>query len=92
MLKKIILILMVLVSTGFGMSLEKLNSASKEELMQFNGIGEKRADTIIEERHKGEFKSYEDLAKRVKGIGKRVIANIKGDIKNSQGVKKNKEK
>ncbi len=73
-------ILILSVSTLFGMSLNKLNTASKAELMEISGIGEKKADAIIKERRKGKFKSYEDL-QRVEGIGKETAKNVKNDVK-----------
>jgi len=75
-------------SVLFGMSLSKLNSAGKEDLMQINGIGEKKAAAIIKERKKGKFKSYEDLSARVDGIGAQTAANIKNDVKAGEKVKK----
>jgi len=75
-------------SALFGMSLGKLNSAKKEELMQINGIGEKKAAAIIKERKKGKFKSYDELVSRVDGIGIQTAANIKNDIKSGAQVKK----
>jgi competence protein ComEA len=79
MIKAIILSLLVLASSSFGMSLSKLNSASKEELMQISGIGEKKAAAIIKERRKGKFKSFEDL-QRVDGIGEQIASNVKHDV------------
>jgi len=47
MFKKVMAGVLVLsVSTLFGMSLNKLNTASKAELMEISGIGEKKADAI----------------------------------------------
>lgn len=91
MVKKIVLIAALLFSGSYGMSLSKLNSASKEELMQINGIGEKKAAAIVKARKKGKFKSYEDLISRVDGIGAQTAANIKNDIKAGDKVKKIKK-
>ncbi len=79
---------MVLASASFGMSLSKLNSASKEELMQINGIGEVKAAAIMKERRKGKFKSFEDLSSRVEGIGEQTAANIKNGVKVGETPKK----
>ena len=64
----------------FAMSVDELNKASKEELMTINGIGEAKADAIIAERSKENFKSVDDVT-RVKGIGSKLAENVKNDIK-----------
>ena len=74
-------------SSLFAMSLSALNSASKAELMEINGIGEVKAAAIIKERRKGKFKSFEDV-QRVEGIGEQTADNIKRGVKSSEGVKK----
>ena len=79
--------LVLATSTLFGMSLSKLNSASKAELMEINGIGEVKAAAIIKERRHGKFKSFDDV-QRVEGIGDQTAANIKNDVKSSADVKK----
>lgn len=92
MFQKIITGFLVLAtSTVFGMSLNQLNSASKEELMEINGIGEKKADAIIVERKKGAFKSFEDF-QRVDGIGEQTAANVQNDVKSAADVKKVEKK
>ena len=88
MLKKIVAGLMLLASLSFGMSLSKLNSATKVELMAINGVGEVKAAEIIKQRRKGKFKSFADLQERVDGIGEQTAANIKGGVKNAADVKK----
>ncbi|WP_294958133.1 helix-hairpin-helix domain-containing protein [Sulfurovum sp.] len=79
--------LILAASALFGMSLNQLNTASKADLMQINGIGEKKADAIIKERRKGKFKSFEDF-QRVEGIGMQTAANVKNDVKSAADVKK----
>jgi len=61
----------------FGMSLSQLNGASKAELMEINGIGESKADAIMKAR---KFKSFDDVLK-VKGVGEKLVSNIKNDVK-----------
>jgi competence protein ComEA len=91
MLKKVIAgFLVFAASTVFGMSLNKLNSASKAELMEINGIGEAKASAIIKERKKGKFKSFEDF-QRVEGIGKETAKNVKNDVKMKKEPKSSKK-
>ena len=57
-----------------------INSATKEDLMTLSGIGESKADDIINYRNtNGGFKNIEDI-KNVKGIGDAVFAKIKDRI------------
>lgn len=57
-----------------------INTATLEELMSLDGIGESKAKAIIEYREKnGEFKVLEDLLK-VNGIGEGLFAKIKENI------------
>jgi len=90
MLKKVIAgCLVIATSSLFGMSLNQLNSASKAELMEINGIGDAKASAIVKERKKGKFKSFEDF-QRVEGIGEQTAKNVKNDVKIKKDVKKKK--
>ena len=53
-----------------------LNNASLDELMTLNGIGEKKAQAIIEYRKKHSFKSIEEILE-VDGIGTVTYEKIK---------------
>lgn len=80
MIKKITIALLVCATTtAFAMSINEVNKASKEELMKINGIGEKKADAIIEQRKNSSFKSFEDL-ETVKGVGPSLSKNIQDDV------------
>lgn len=57
-----------------------INSASLSELQNINGIGEVKAQSIIDYREKsGGFKSIEDI-KNVEGIGDKTFEKIKDKI------------
>lgn len=57
-----------------------LNKATKEELMTLPGVGESKAENIINYRQEnGNFESIEEL-KNVKGIGDSIFEKIKANI------------
>jgi competence protein ComEA len=57
-----------------------INTATVEELMSLKGIGEKKAESIVEYREEiGSFATIDEL-KGVKGIGDKVFNKIKNRI------------
>ena len=57
-----------------------INTATASELMELDGIGEVRAQAIIDYRNKyGDFQRIEDIM-AVKGIGEKIYAGLKDFI------------
>src|SRR5436190_20461439 len=57
-----------------------VNTATKEELTTLKGIGDAKAQAIIDYRTKnGPFKTVDDLD-NVKGIGPGILGKIKNDV------------
>ncbi|MEM7026851.1 MAG: ComEA family DNA-binding protein [Pseudomonadota bacterium] len=57
-----------------------INTADKESLMMLTGVGEKRAEAIINYRDQnGPFKSVDELA-NVKGIGEGTLDKYKDKL------------
>jgi competence protein ComEA len=65
---------------GVAVAAVNINTATKEELTSLRGIGEKRAQDIIDYRTKnGPFKSVDDL-ERVPGIGPGIMKQIRSQV------------
>ncbi|WP_418185070.1 ComEA family DNA-binding protein [Aliarcobacter vitoriensis] len=87
-MKKFMVLLMLCSSFLFAINLQ---TASKEELMGIKGIGEKKAEQILEYRKVNSIKSPEDL-RNIKGFGDSIINNVKNDVKAKGSSNKNDEK
>ena len=83
-MKKLLLaIVMGLALCGAAIAAVNINTATKEELTSLKGIGDKRAQDIIDYRTKnGPFKSVDDLEK-VPGIGPGTMKQIRSDLTTS---------
>jgi competence protein ComEA len=80
-MKKLLLLLAAfLLSVGTALAAINVNTANQKELESIKGIGPVKAKAILDYRAKnGPFKSIDDLDK-VKGIGKKTIAEIRPQI------------
>jgi competence protein ComEA len=66
--------------SGAALAVVNINTATKEELTTLKGVGDKRAQEIIDYRKKnGNFKSVDDLQK-VPGIGPGLMKQIRTDV------------
>ena len=76
----ILALVMCLVLAGIAAAAVNINTASKEELTSLKGVGDKRAQEIIDYRKKnGDFKSVDDLEK-VPGIGPGIMKQIRSQV------------
>src|SRR5262249_37939729 len=73
MLKKILVILALLYAAASFAPVD-VNKATAAELDAIKGIGPVMSQRIIDERKKGDFKNWDDLVTRVKGIGSSTAA------------------
>jgi competence protein ComEA len=69
MLKKILAVAAMLFYAAVSFAAVDVNKATEAELDAVKGIGPVTSKLIMSERKKGEFKSWEDFIKRVKGVG-----------------------
>src|SRR3989337_695761 len=69
--------------SGIALAVVNINTATKEQLTSLKGVGEKRAQEIINYRTKnGPFKTVDDLEK-VPGIGPGIMKQIRSEVTTS---------
>lgn len=81
----------LLLSVSFLLASINLNTANKDELMSIKGIGNKKAEQILKYRKTHSLDNPMDL-KNIKGFGKKIISNVKNDVKKKAFKKKKKMK
>lgn len=80
-MKKLLLVMALWFAfAGAALAAVNINTATKEELTTLKGVGEKKAQAIIDYRKKnGDFKSVDDLEK-VEGIGPGAMKQLRAQI------------
>jgi competence protein ComEA len=78
MLKKFLAVLAMLYAAACFAAVD-VNTAKAADLDGIKGIGPAMSKRIMDERKKGEFKSWDDLISRVKGIGEGNAAKFSAD-------------
>ena len=70
MFKKLLIVSALALWAQLGVAATEINIANKAALQSIKDVGPQTADAIVAERTKGgNFKNWDDLVKRVKGIG-----------------------
>jgi competence protein ComEA len=80
-MRKFLLVIFIgLAIYGVAVAAVNINTATKEELTSLKGIGDKRAQDIIDYRTKnGPFKTVDDLEK-VPGVGPGIMKQIRSQV------------
>ncbi len=78
MLKKILAALATL-ATVSAMAAVEVNKATEADLDSLKGVGPATSKQILAERRKSEFKDWEDLMRRVKGIGEAKAVKLSAE-------------
>ena len=69
-------VVVTLASTGFAFAAVDVNNADQTQLQTIDGIGPAISAKIIAERKNGSYKDWDDLVKRVPGIGDKNSAKF----------------
>ena len=91
MLKKILAILAMLYAAASFAAVD-VNKANAADLDSIKGIGPVMSQRILDERKKGDFKSWDDLITRVKGETYKKAADAKKDDKKAAKDEKKEAK
>lgn len=78
MYKKLTAALLTLVTTA-AFAVVDINKATEADLDGIKGIGPATSKQILSERKKSDFKDWDDLMRRVKGIGEARAAKLSSE-------------
>lgn len=78
MIKSIVIGLLAAMSLACHAAVD-VNQATRAELEAVKGLGPSISERILDERHKGAFKDWQDLIRRVKGVGESNAAKFSAD-------------
>ncbi|MCK9473622.1 helix-hairpin-helix domain-containing protein [Sulfurimonas sp.] len=81
------LLLLLVVSITLCFAAVDINKADKAELMSIKGVGEAKADAILEYRKKHDCFENVDELKEVKGFGKKFLEKNRDNV-TANGCKK----
>lgn len=79
MFKKISAFVAALMLTAAAFAAVDVNKGTAAELDGIKGLGPAKSKLILEERKKGEFKNWDDLISRVKGLGDKSAAKLSAE-------------
>jgi competence protein ComEA len=79
MWKRFLAAAVMLCAAAVAMAAVEVNKATEAELDGVKGIGPVTSKLIVSERKKGEFKSWQDLIDRVKGVGESSAAKFSAE-------------
>jgi competence protein ComEA len=64
----------------------EINTATRAELEQLNGVGVAMAERVLNERAKAPFRDWDDLQRRVKGIAGARIERLQAQAVTVNGI------
>lgn len=79
MLKKISAFIATLMFSAACFAAVDVNKGTAAELDGIKGLGPAKSKLILEERKKSDFKSWDDLISRVKGLGDKSAAKLSAE-------------
>jgi competence protein ComEA len=79
MWKKFLAAMLMAFAAAVAMAAVDVNKASEAELDSMKGIGPVTSKAIMAERKKGDFKSWDDFIKRVKGVGEKKASTLSAE-------------